>query len=109
LRHTRKDFQIIIAFGHSAFITSQSIFVPTNMVLKRYLACGTFRKCQPHSNESCLSICTYTCKIEADNQLHNCVYGALSIKDGSVTNTVHLWNHCGEDWLGCSCSDDFTS
>jgi len=31
--HTRKDFQIIIAFGHSAFITSQSMCVPTNMVL----------------------------------------------------------------------------
>jgi len=30
------------------------------MVLKRYLACWTFSKCQPHSNESCLSICTYT-------------------------------------------------
>jgi len=40
----RKDFQVI-AFGHSAFITSQSLFVPTNMVLKRYLACRTFGKC----------------------------------------------------------------
>jgi len=35
-QHTRKDFQVIIAFGHSAFVTSQSLFVPTNMVLKRY-------------------------------------------------------------------------
>jgi len=52
------------------------------MVLKKYLACRTFRKCQPHSNESCLSIPTYTYKIEAENQLHNCVCGALSIKDG---------------------------
>jgi len=34
-KHTRKDFQIIIAFGHSAFITSQSMFVLRNMVLKR--------------------------------------------------------------------------
>jgi len=36
-KYTRKDFQIIIAFafGHSAFITSQSMFVPTNTVLKR--------------------------------------------------------------------------
>jgi len=47
-QHTRKDFQIIIAFGHSAFITSQLMFVLRNMVLKRYLACRTFRKCQPH-------------------------------------------------------------
>jgi len=31
-----KDFQVIIAFDHSAFVTSQLLFVPTNMVLKRY-------------------------------------------------------------------------
>jgi len=30
--------------------------------------------------------CTY--KIEADKRLHNCVCGALSIKDGGVTNTL---------------------
>jgi len=50
------------------------MFVLSNMVLKRYLACWTFRKCQPYSNESCLSICTHTYKIdkiEADNQLLN--------------------------------------
>jgi len=58
-KHTRKDFQIIIAFGHSTFITSLSMFVLRSMVLKRYLACQTFRKCQPYSNESCLSIHTY--------------------------------------------------
>jgi len=51
-KHTRKDFQIITVFGHSACITSQSIFVLRNMVLKRYLACRTFRKCQPYSNDS---------------------------------------------------------
>jgi len=27
-----------------------------------------------------VTICTYTYKIDTDNQLHNCVYGALSIK-----------------------------
>jgi len=53
LKHTKKDFQIIIAFGHDAFVTSQSLFVPTNIVLKRHLACQTF------SNESCLSIRIY--------------------------------------------------
>jgi len=42
-KHTRKDFKIIIAFGHSALITSQLMFVLRNMVLKRYLACQTFR------------------------------------------------------------------
>jgi len=67
-KHTSKDFQII-AFGHSTFITSQSMFVLRKMVLKRYLACRTFRKCQPNSNESCLCIRTYTYKIEAD-KLH---------------------------------------
>ena len=87
-KHTRKDFQMIIAFGHSVFITSQSIFVLGNMVLKRYLACQTFSKCELYSNESCLSIHTYTYKIEADNQLHNCVCGALSIKDGGVINIL---------------------
>jgi len=49
-------------------------------VLKRYLACRTFSKCQPNSNESCLSIRAYTYKTNADNQLHNCICGALSIK-----------------------------
>jgi len=34
-KHTRKDLQIIIAFGHSAFVTSQLMFVPTNTVLER--------------------------------------------------------------------------
>jgi len=58
-KHTRKYFQIIIAFGHSAFITSQLIFVPTNMVVKRYLTRRTFSKCQPCSNESCLFIHTF--------------------------------------------------
>jgi len=40
---------MIIVFGLSAFITSQSMFVPANMVLKRYLACRTFSKCQQDS------------------------------------------------------------
>jgi len=34
----KKNFQVIIAFRHSAFIASQSLFVPTNMVLKRCLS-----------------------------------------------------------------------
>jgi len=53
------------------------MFVPTNMVLKRYLACQTFSKCQPYSNESCLSLGTYTYKIEVDNQLNNCLWNAV--------------------------------
>jgi len=40
-KHTRKDFQVITAFSCSVFITSQSLFVPTNMVLKIYLPCRT--------------------------------------------------------------------
>jgi len=40
-KHLRKNFQIIIVFGHSAFITSQSLFVPMNTALKRYLVCQT--------------------------------------------------------------------
>jgi len=79
---------MIIAFGHSAFLTSQSMFVPTNIVLKRYLACRTFSKYQPYSNESCLSICTYTYEIETDNQLYSCIGGALSIKDAGVINIL---------------------
>jgi len=42
--HCQNTFQVIIAFGHSTFIVSQSLCVPTNMVLKRYLACRTFNK-----------------------------------------------------------------
>jgi len=68
-------------FGHSAFVTSLSLFISKNMVLKKYLACRTFRKYQPYSSENCLSIRTFTYKIDANNQLHNCVCsGALSIK-----------------------------
>jgi len=33
-------------------------------------------KCPSYSNASCLSERTYTYKIDADNQLHNCVRGA---------------------------------
>ena len=74
-KHT-KDFQVIVAFGHSSFITSQSLFVTTNVLLKRYLACRTFSKCQPYSNESCLCKRTYTYEIDDDNQLHHCIRGA---------------------------------
>jgi len=51
-------------------------FVPMNMVLKTYLACRTFSKCQSYNNENYLSKHTYTYKIDADNQLHNCICGA---------------------------------
>jgi len=82
-----------IAFGHSSLITSQSMFVLRSMVLKKYLICRTFSICQPYSNESCLSICTNTYKIETDNQLHKCVCGVLSIKDVGVINilAIALW------------------
>ena len=30
----------------------------------------------------------YTYKLDADNQLYNCVCGALSIKDGGVINIL---------------------
>jgi len=65
-KHIRKYFQVIIAFVHSAFITSQLIFLPTNMALKRYLACRRFSKCQPYSNESCLV--KHTCTLNVVNK-----------------------------------------
>jgi len=49
------------------------------LVLKRYLT-STYSECHADSNESCLSISTYTYKTDADNQLHNCVCGTLSFK-----------------------------
>ena len=100
-----KVTKLSFAFGHSTFIRSQSLFVPMNMVLKRYLACQTYSKCQPYSNESCLSICTYTYKIDADNQLHNCVCGAL-YQDGGVIN-IHAKSL--ENDLSSNCSDYFRS
>jgi len=60
-----------------------------NIILKRYLAYWTFSKCQPNSNESYLSIHAYTYKIDADNQLHKCVCGALYMK----MTVLQLWNH----------------
>jgi len=54
------------------------------MVLKRYLACRTFSKCQPYSNDSCLSTRTYTYEIEADNQLHNCICRARCLSKMAV-------------------------
>jgi len=77
--------QVITGFGHSTFITLQLLFVPTNVVLKRYLACRTFCKCQSNSNEKCLSKRTYTYKIDADIQLHNCVCG---------THCLSRWQCC---------------
>jgi len=39
------------------------MFVPANIGAEKILiACWTFSKCQLYSNESCLSICTYTTK-----------------------------------------------
>jgi len=35
---------------------------------------------QSYSNESCLSECTYTYEINADNQVHNFIYGAYFYK-----------------------------
>jgi len=43
-KHTRKDFHIIIAFGCSAFIISQSAFVLRKMVLKRHLALSNIQQ-----------------------------------------------------------------
>jgi len=87
-KHTRKDLQIIIAFVHSAFITPKSLFAPTNMVLKRYLPCRTFNKCPNVSHTAMGAVYTYVHTLEADNQLHNCVCEALSIKDGGVINII---------------------
>jgi len=76
---SEKISKLSLLFGHSEFIMSQSLFVSSNMVLKTYWACQTFSKCQSYSNESCLSKCTYTYKIDAVNQLHNCVCGACCL------------------------------
>jgi len=53
------------------------------------------------------SIRTYTYKIEADNRLHNCVCGALSIKDGGVINI--LAKLLRRRTIELQCVDDFTS
>jgi len=96
------NFQNIAAFGHSAFITSQSIFVLTNMVMKRYLACRTFSKCQPYSNESCLFIHTYTLKSQltigcTTASLERCLSTMAVLQ-------IHLRNHCGEEQSNCNYS-----
>jgi len=62
-KHIRKYFQVIISFEHSAFISSQLLFLTTNMALKRSLACRTFSKCQLHSSESCLVKRTHTLSV----------------------------------------------
>jgi len=72
---------VIVAFGCSTFITSQSLFFPTNKVLK-ILSLSNIQQMSAIQQLE-LFIHTYllfTCKIDADNQLHNCVCGALSIK-----------------------------
>ena len=58
-KHTRKDFQVITYFGCSVFITSQALFVPTNMVLKRYLACQTSSNVSQTTMRAELFIHTY--------------------------------------------------
>jgi len=87
-KHTRKYLQVT-PFVHSAFVTSQSLFVPMSMVLKRHLACWTFSKCQSYSNESCSSICTYCSLVNLmlTSAAQLCLWSAL-YQDGGVANTV---------------------
>jgi len=55
------------------------------MVLKRYLACQTFSKCH-HTAMRAVYPYLHTLIKSKLNQLHNCICGALSIKDGGVIN-----------------------
>jgi len=78
-KHMRKDFQIIIGFGHSA-ITSQSMFVLRNGA-EKILSLSNIQKMSAPSNESCLYIRTYTYCTTVS------VERCLS-KDGSVMNIL---------------------
>jgi len=51
-----------------------------------------------------LFIDTYTCKINANNQLHNCVCGELCIK--MVVLKIYLQNNCGKERSSPNCFDD---
>jgi len=63
--------------GHGTFITSPSVFVSVNVVLKRYVAGRTFSKHQPYSKHNCLSKRTYTYRIDADKPAQLRLWSAL--------------------------------
>jgi len=69
--------------GHSTFITSQSLFVPMNMVLKRCVAYQTFSKHLPCSNKHCLSICAVhtLIKLILTSAAQLCLWRALRYRD----------------------------
>jgi len=52
---------------------------------------------QSSANKNCLSKHTYTYKIDADNHLHNCVCGALSI--AITVLETYLQNYYREEQL----------
>jgi len=78
-KQTRKNFQVIIAFGQSINYITITV-CSYEHAAEKVVSLSNTSKCQPNSNESCLFIRTYTYKIDAGNQLHNCVCAALSIK-----------------------------
>jgi len=73
-------------------MSSQWLFVPVNVVLKRYLiACQTFEQMSDiQQRQLCLSNRKYTYKNknDADNHLHNCVSAVRSIKTEIVKNIL---------------------
>jgi len=65
--------------GCHSFTTSHTLFVPANVVLKRYVACRTISKGQLCSSENSTK-CTCTYKIDIDNHGHSCVCSAFSVQ-----------------------------
>ena len=82
----KEDFQIITAFGHrhSSFITSQWMFVPVNIRAEKILCLSNIQQMSAIQQWELFVHVHIHYKIEADNQLHNCVCEELSIKDGGI-------------------------
>jgi len=71
-KSSMKDFQVTT--DHSAFITSQSVYVPVNTVPKhKYFVEQLPNIIRTATRTVFIDTCAYTDKIYADNQLHICL------------------------------------
>jgi len=82
-------------------MASQLLFVPTNTVLKRCLACQTFNKMSAiqqwelfiHTYIHFKSMLTTSC---TNASVERCLSKMVVLQ-------MYLRNHCGEERLNCSC------
>jgi len=86
--HKKKICKLSLFSGTAYLLHHNPCFVPTNMALKRYLACRTFSKCQSYRNKRCLSKRTYTLKSMLTTSCTNASVERAVYQDGGITNIL---------------------